>query len=85
MKSLLKRLEVETVILDTVGDLANINVPDYAISVLDDNTLSVEIKNNLGLTKLLSGLDAQGVSVKSMRNKSNRLEELFLRLVKQSV
>lgn len=83
MKSLLKRLDVETVILDTVGDLNDVAVPDYQITVLDDNTLSVEIENKLGLTQLFAELDRQGVSVKSMRNKANRLEELFLRVVKQ--
>ncbi len=82
MKSLLKRLEVETVILDTEGELVGIEVPDYKVTVVDGNTLQVEIENKLGLTRLFSELEQRGVTVKSMRNKTNRLEELFMRLVK---
>lgn len=85
MKSLLGRLDVEGIVLDVEGLAAEqpLSIDGYSINVRDSNTLDVEIKQSQGITALFVALERQGITVKSMRNKSNRLEELFLRLVKK--
>ena len=50
----------------------------------DDHTLEVEVSRGQSLNDIFSQLTAQGVRVNSMRNKVNRLEELFMRLVDNS-
>ena len=52
----------------------------YPHKLLDENTLEVEVQRAQGLTNLFTQLTAQNVEVLSMRNKSNRLEELFLKM-----
>ncbi len=52
----------------------------YIVTVIDEVTLEVEVPREGSVTDLLKRLDESGVRVKSMRNKSNRLEELFLQL-----
>jgi ABC-2 type transport system ATP-binding protein len=51
----------------------------------DDHTLEVEVSRGQSLNEIFSRLSLQGVQVNSMRNKVNRLEELFMRLVDNSV
>jgi ABC-2 type transport system ATP-binding protein len=47
----------------------------------DDHTLEVEVSKGQSLNDIFTQLTAQGIGVNSMRNKVNRLEELFIRLV----
>jgi ABC-2 type transport system ATP-binding protein len=49
----------------------------------DENTLEVELEKSQSLNSLFEQLSAQGVKVLSMRNKANRLEELFVNLVEE--
>lgn len=49
--------------------------------LIDEHTLEVQVDREQGMTRLFAELSARGVEVLSLRNKSNRLEELFLRLV----
>jgi ABC-2 type transport system ATP-binding protein len=49
----------------------------------DDHTLEIEVSKEQGLNDIFSRLSSAGVEVLSMRNKTNRLEELFMRLVNQ--
>jgi len=51
----------------------------------DDHTLEVEVSRGQSLNEIFTHLTSQGVRVNSMRNKVNRLEELFMRLVDDSV
>jgi ABC-2 type transport system ATP-binding protein len=51
----------------------------------DDHTVEVEVSKGQSLNDIFSQLSSQGVRVISMRNKVNRLEELFMRLVDDSV
>lgn len=85
MKSLLGRLDEELIVLDVEGMPKNstITIPDYPITVRDDGSLEVAVGKQHSITTLFLALEKQGVTVKSMRNKANRLEELFLRLVKR--
>ena len=82
MKSLLATLDVETFILDlreSIGPCPS--VEGMKITVRDERTLEASLPREKSLNKLFSELEGQGIHVLSMRNKANRLEELFLRLV----
>lgn len=84
MKSLLKRLHVETFILqlrDAMADLPRI--PGYEFRLTDENTLEVDISKQRSINELFVELQKQGIVIESMRNKSNRLEELFMNMVEQ--
>ena len=84
MKSLLAQLHIETFILDLVSPISeNIIVEGYEIKQLDSTTLEVEVEKQHSINDLFSRLTDQGIQVTSMRNKSNRLEELFLHLLEK--
>ena len=53
----------------------------YAIRLVDDHTLEIEVSKEQNLNDIFSRLSAHGIEVLSMRNKVNRLEEIFMRLV----
>ena len=82
MKSLLAKLETEIFVLDLQNMPQNrpLVIDHYPHKLLDENTLEVEVQRAQGLTNLFTQLTAQNVEVLSMRNKSNRLEELFLKM-----
>ncbi len=84
MKSLLATLDVETFILDLREsvDLCP-RVEGMEITMRDERTLEASLPKQKSLNNLFSGLESQGIQVLSMRNKANRLEELFIRLVEQ--
>lgn len=83
MKTLLARLDSETFILDV--DIFNELPTNLCCSLkqIDAHTLEVEVSKKQSLNHLFSQLTEQGVQVNSMRNKANRLEELFIELVKK--
>ena len=82
MKSLLAKLETEIFVLDlqNMPPHRPLAIEYYPHKLLDENTLEVEVQRAQGLTNLFTQLTAQNVEVLSMRNKSNRLEELFLKM-----
>ncbi|NAX47116.1 ABC transporter ATP-binding protein [Photobacterium halotolerans] len=84
MKSLLAKLEVETFILDVVLNGCKPELNGVAWKMPDNHTLEIDIHKGTGLNAVFSQLSAQGIEVLSMRNKANRLEELFVTLVAQS-
>ncbi|MBD8513038.1 ABC transporter ATP-binding protein [Photobacterium sp. WH77] len=84
MKSLLAKLEVETFILDVVLNGSKPELDGVAWKMPDNHTLEIDIHKGTGLNSVFSQLSAQGIEVLSMRNKANRLEELFVTLVAQS-
>jgi ABC-2 type transport system ATP-binding protein len=82
MKSLLGTLEVETFVLDIRKPLsAAPQIEGMTVKLRDPFTLEVSLPKQKSLNALFSALDKSDVHVLSMRNKANRLEELFLRLV----
>ncbi|HEY6484136.1 MAG TPA: ABC transporter ATP-binding protein [Steroidobacteraceae bacterium] len=82
MSSLLRRLNTETFVLNLRNVLERSPVFDgYLATRLDDHTLEVEISKEQNLNELFARLSAAGIEVLSMRNKVNRLEEIFMRLV----
>ena len=81
-RSLLAQLATETFVLDPCEPIAV--APDlegYDARLREDGSFEVELARSSSVNELFAALDAQGVRVRSMRNKANRLEELFLRLV----
>lgn len=80
-KELLSKLDREIFVLDLVEPLhAAASVPGYELKRIDDTTLEVDLPRGTALNRLFAGLDQAGIQICSMRNKSNRLEELFVRL-----
>jgi ABC-2 type transport system ATP-binding protein len=82
MKQLLSKLDVETFVFD-VDDLPNQlpSLPGIVFRRVDDHTLEAEMPRTQALNALFETFSAHGITVTSMRNKTNRLEELFVRLV----
>lgn len=83
MKNLLGKLGRETFMLDLAPGSAMPNVPEFQGHMQDERTLEVELDKSQSLNSLFEQLSAQGVQVQSMRNKANRLEELFVNLVEE--
>lgn len=82
MQTLLGRLHLETFVLDLRQPLARLpEIPGYPLRRLDELTLEVDVAKEWGLNALFEQLSARGIEVVSLRNKANRLEELFLQLV----
>ena len=81
MKSLLSKLSIETFVLDIKTTAQAPSLTGFEYRLIDDHTLEVDVEKTEGLNPVFSQLSEQGVQVMSMRNKSNRLEELFVRLV----
>ena len=84
MKSLLNRLDKEAFILDLKYPLLNNALEGLDYERLDDTTIEVEISRGESLNSVFEVLSRHGVEVVSMKNKANRLEELFLNLVETS-
>lgn len=85
MKKLLQKLDIETFILDLTPKKQPINlkpIQGVKVTVIDNQTLEVEVPKSTKLNHLFAALDEQGISVLSMRNKANRLEELFVKIVR---
>ncbi|NLD15267.1 MAG: ABC transporter ATP-binding protein [Gammaproteobacteria bacterium] len=86
MRALLTKLQVETFILDLKRTLDRLpDLQGYEFSQVDECTLEVRVDKAVGLTSLFAQLHEQGVEVVSMRNKANRLEELFVSLVEKNL
>lgn len=83
MKSLLAKLQFETFIFDLAESAEKPQISGYDHYFEDDQTLAVEVERNQGVNAIFEQLSAQGVKVLSMRNKSNRLEELFLKITEE--
>lgn len=84
MKSLLLKLQIETFVLDLRENIDSApEVEGYNLRMLDTTTISVDISKEQSLNQLFEALSAQGLHVLSMRNKTNRLEELFVRMMEE--
>ena len=82
MQTLLSRLHLETFVLNLRQPLTGpLEIPGYPLRRLDELTLEAEVAKEQGLNALFAQLSARGIEVFSLRNKANRLEELFLQLV----
>ncbi|MCG6872981.1 MAG: ABC transporter ATP-binding protein [Gammaproteobacteria bacterium] len=81
VRKLLSQLNCETFVLDVDSGDEIDEVSGYSMRRVDEGTLEVDVKREQSLNPLFAALSTQGVNVLSMRNKANRLEELFLDLV----
>ena len=82
MKGLLAKLDMETFVLDTTGlpePMPELN--GYEVRVRDESTIEVDVHKGAGVNGVFQELSKHDITVLSMRNKANRLEELFVRLV----
>ena len=82
MKSLLAKLDVEGFLFDIDGDLPS-RLPEIEGATLvatDDHTLDLDMPRAMDLNRVFAAFEATGIRVRSMRTKTNRLEELFVRM-----
>jgi ABC-2 type transport system ATP-binding protein len=85
MKSLLNRLDKQTFIFDLKQALPDdCDLVDVAYNRIDDVTIEIEVNRDDSLNAIFDRLSQQHIEVSSMKNKANRLEELFLSLVEKS-
>lgn len=83
MKALLSRIDSETFILDVELFSELPTGQCCSIKQIDEHTLEVELSKKQSINNLFAELTAKGIYVNSMRNKANRLEELFIELVQK--
>ncbi|ANI59030.1 ABC transporter ATP-binding protein [Pseudomonas sp. GR 6-02] len=86
MKQLLSQLHVETFLLDLKNTLQVVpQLLGYPAKLIDSHTLEVQVDKAMGITALFTQLAQQNIEVLSLRNKTNRLEELFVSLVEKNL
>jgi ABC-2 type transport system ATP-binding protein len=86
MSSLLRRLNTETFVLNLREALSTApEISGYPVTLVDANTLEIEVSRDQSLNDIFMHLTQMGIHVVSMRNKVNRLEEIFMRLVEAKV
>ncbi len=84
MSRVLRKLQTEIFVFNLRNPIAaSPALPGYQVQMPDDHTLEIEVSKDQNLNDIFSRLSEAGIEVLSMRNKSNRLEELFMRLVEQ--
>jgi len=88
MKTLLAQLDVETFVFDLQVNLTLSTLTQFAeqsqsiaYRVIDDHTLEVDLNKSQNLNQIFEQLNTADIEVLSMRNKSNRLEALFVSLI----
>lgn len=82
MKALLSTLNVETYVFDLAAGAMSVALPEFESRAKDDQTLEVDVPKASSLNCVFEHFTEHNIKVMSMRNKANRLEELFVRLVK---
>ena len=82
MANVLRNLHQEVFVLSLADSIpTGLKIDGFEYVVINEHELEIEVFNDQSLNQLFAALSAAGVQVSSMRNKSNRLEELFMRLV----
>jgi ABC-2 type transport system ATP-binding protein len=82
IKSLLRQLHKEVFILDCVEDLPDaVAIEGFTVRRMDPHTLEIEVEKGQHINQVFSALDTLGIHISSMRNRANRLEEMFVNLV----
>ena len=84
MRDLLRKLDVQGFVLDLENPLDELpNIDGFEIRLEDPYTLATAVDKSKSINDLFGQLNTLGINVKSMRNESNRLEELFIEMVKK--
>jgi ABC-2 type transport system ATP-binding protein len=82
MSRVLRKLHAEVFVLNLRNPLARLpDLPGYPVTMPDDHTLEIEVSKEQSLNDIFTRLTAQDIDVVSLKPKTNRLEELFMRLV----
>ncbi|TXS90992.1 ABC transporter ATP-binding protein [Parahaliea aestuarii] len=82
VRDLLKRLHREVFILDCAAALPeSIAIEGFVTRVIDEQSLEVEVEKGQHINEVFTQMDRHGIQVTSMRNRANRLEEMFVNLV----
>jgi len=82
MANVLRKLQAETYVFDLRKPRTEApQMPGFTTTLPDSHTLEIEVTKKQSLNEIFGQLTAHGIEVGSMRNKVNRLEELFVRLV----
>ena len=85
VKNLLQGLNKEVFIFDVAADLPqSLSLPDFPVKIIDAHSFEVEIEKGQHLNDVFAALSQQGISIISMRNKANRLEEMFVAMITES-
>jgi ABC-2 type transport system ATP-binding protein len=85
MDRVLRQLHTETFVLNSRNAVASApQVAGYGIVRVDDHTLEIEVSKDRNLNEVFAALSALDIEIVSMRNKVNRLEEVFMRLTDKS-
>ncbi len=85
MKQLLSQLDMETFVLDIKSPVSE--VPEFqqdCVRLLDETTLEADISRDSSINFLFDELSKNGIEVLSMRNKTNRLEQLFVHMLENN-
>jgi len=84
VSQLLHKLHRETFVLSVADEVRAVApIEGYDLRVRNDGAIEVDVPKDLGVNRLFEELSRQGIEVLSMRNKTNRLEEFFMRLVEE--
>jgi len=82
MTSMLRRLNQEVFVLDTEDTINNLpRLQGFELTQVGESSFEVSVAKESGLNRLFSALNEAGITVLSMRNKQNRLEQLFIDMV----
>ena len=84
MKALWRQLNKEVFVFDVEQVPKSLKLPKFNHTVADDHTIEVEVDQSQSINALFTQLSDAGIQVKSMRNKTSRLEELFMSLVEKA-
>ncbi len=82
MSNVIRKLQTETFVFNLrTGISAAPPLPAYEAKLVDDHTLEIEVDREQNLNDIFAKLTDSGIEVLSMRNKVNRLEDFFMKLV----
>lgn len=86
MKDLINRLHIQTIIFDLEKSFSpeNLTLNHFAHRLIDARTLEVEVHQSQSMNQLFDEFNRQQILIKGMRNKTNRLEELYVRLIAEN-
>lgn len=84
MKNLLKKVDKEIFVLDLSKPIKNPKeIENHKVKILNPTTLEVSISKEENINDMIESFSRKGIKISSMRNKSNRLEELFISLIEE--
>ena len=87
MKDLLTKLDSETFIFDLTENLKvapELKFSDISTRLIDQRSIEITLPANRDVNDVFHELDSKGIKVASMRNKTNRLEQLFMSRIEES-